>query len=1067
MNTTLNTLILRNASLSGGFDPLALLNSVDLGPGARQHRDGALRVLSLQSTEHLQSGRYRWMVTPDCRRRALREFLSAAMISQTMDAAPALEKGDVLGLVLRAILRKQTPAAPERKAKETDDDYLARQLAHASAIYDAAQFAEVVPALDPDWLKSVRNAADLHIKTLQRRQDIQIVLPSKLYGRDYYKRILSRHLRALEADARPLLLTGTGGIGKSALVASLIHGWEGRSDAPMIIYLDFDRRQLVGGSPVQMMHEVSRQLSVGLANRKISAKKREALIEFLRDLRRRLPALDTSGGERTYSSQFGIMLSAIFPLFQEPAAEALQKMNIAVIFDSFEAVNRQGGGVVRTLLGIENSLRENGLTNLRTIVSGRAAPLPEPDLTETFGDAARRVDIGGLGAVSGARLLEHCDKAGVFRTVEERQIASEALGGHPLALRVLAKFAASYEGGASSLLEDLAHEPRFKAEFAQVYLYERILQRISDQDVRALAHPGLVLRQLNKDMIRLVLAVPCFGAPITPERAADLMTRLRDEYWLVEEEQGDFPARHRADLRRLMLPGLFAGPRSSDEGPAAARKTKLRDNARAACVAAADLFEFGPPTGDAAHAWWRVMPPEIRQIEATYYRALGTDLEPTFDLDYANRMHMVLGEDLDTLPLVWVARVKALRGDSLSPAEWDHLPPDLREKADAQAFRKMKVQGVEMGKAKTGQHKTAASPPQASARAAPEPVDIVVNATPQHLAREIGRGFLLGQFDQASRLGPRYFDALHTEGLSVENGDDFWGTAVWQSILLAGAVEGPGWDDDDGRRSELAPPVSDLYAAARGASMGASEPCANALVRALENPDGWHAPDRMPIRANRLIGRRIMAALAMSGERRKEPFVLSTRALCLAASPTGPSGLPPDAPSDLPSELRRLVGTIYGSTPVTIGGLQEMYRMNEPISVHPDELMKISDPARALFADMLRGLSPELYEPAGVFLRDQSPARVGEMVAQLTKDPATHWPQDLRFDRKTPYREEEFATVIETADQCGFLAGLLDVMAQDDARVAPLLRMHSLIGDWFFPRHPHQGAGNQPTVVLA
>ncbi|MCQ0092537.1 ATP-binding protein [Roseovarius sp. M141] len=1066
MNTTLNTLILRNASLSGGFDPLAMLNSVDLGPGARQYRDGALRVLSLQSTEHLQSGGYRWMVTPDCRRRALREFLSAAMIAQTLNAAPALEKGDVLGQILRTILRKEIPAVPERRAEETDDAYLARQLAHASATYDAAQFAEVVPALDTKWIESVRNAADLRIKTLQRRQDIQIVLPTKLYGRGHYKRILSRHLRALEDDPRPLLLTGAGGIGKSALVASLIHGWEGRADAPMIIFLDFDRRQLVGGSPVQMVHEVLRQLSVGLANKKLSAEKKEALIEFLRDVRRQLPALDTSGGERTYSSQFGRMLSAIFPRFQEPAAKPLHMMNIAMFFDSFEAVNRQGGGVVRTLMDIENSLRDNGLTNLRTIVSGRAAPLPEPDLTEAFGDEARRIDIGGLGAVSGARLLEHCDKAGVFRTVQERQTASDALGGHPLALRVLAKFAASHEGGATSLLEDLAHDPRFKAEFAQVYLYERILQRISDEDVRALAHPGLVLRQLNKDMIRLVLAVPCFGAPITSDRAADLMTRLRDEYWLVEEEPGDFPARHRSDLRRLMLPGLFAGPRPSDSGPTAARKTTLRNNARAVCVAAADLFEFGPPRGDAAHVWWRVMPPGVRQVEAAYYRALGTDLEPSFDLDYANRMHTILGEDLDTLPLVWVARVKALRGEPLSAAEWDQLPPNLRENAEAQTFKRMKVQGVGMGRvgAKTAPRKKAAD--VSGAGTTPEPSGIAADATPQHLAREIGRGFLLGQFDRASSLGPRYFDARRSEGLSVENGDDFWGTAVWQSILLAGALEGTGWEDD-GHLSDLPPPMPDLYAAAKGASTGASDSCADALIRALENPDGWHAPDRMPVRANRLAGRQIMEVLAMSGARRKEPFVLSARAFCLAVSPTDPSGVPPGEPPDLPGDLRRLLNPLYGAAPVTLGAMQEIYRLNEPIAIYPEELMKMSDPARVLFADMLRGLSPELYEPTGAFLRDQSPARVGEMVAHLTKDPGTHWPQDLRSDRKIPYREEEFGTVIETADQCGLLAGLLDLMAQDDARVAPLLRMHNLIGEWFFARDPRQGADNQHTVARA
>jgi hypothetical protein len=59
-----------------------------------------------------------------------------------------------------------------------------------------------------------------------------------------------------------------------------------------------------------------------------------------------------------------------------------------------------------------------------------------------------------------------------------------------------------------ALIQDLENNPDFSAEFTQAFLYTHILERIDDEEVMHLAHPGLVLRLVTPDLIRLVLAKP-------------------------------------------------------------------------------------------------------------------------------------------------------------------------------------------------------------------------------------------------------------------------------------------------------------------------------------------------------------------------------------------------------------------------------------------------------------------------------------------------------------------------------------------------------------------------------
>ena len=130
------------------------------------------------------------------------------------------------------------------------------------------------------------------------------------------------------------------------------------------------------------------------------------------------------------------------------------------------------------------------------------------------------------------------------------------VGHNPLSLRLAADLAVHY--GAAKLRDVNVRRELFvgvKKEKIQGWLYRRILDRIADPAVRALAHPGLVVRRLTPDVIRYVLAGPC-GVDVPDDiRARELFDACAREVSLLSRNP-DGSLSHRADIRREMLPLL-------------------------------------------------------------------------------------------------------------------------------------------------------------------------------------------------------------------------------------------------------------------------------------------------------------------------------------------------------------------------------------------------------------------------------------------------------------------------------------------------------------------------------
>ena len=142
-----------------------------------------------------------------------------------------------------------------------------------------------------------------------------------------------------------------------------------------------------------------------------------------------------------------------------------------------------------------------------------------------------------------------------------RRALIDTFGRLPLSLKLAALLAARTPGGAASLVGTGSGLALLRGsdEVTQAQLYGRLLDSISDERVRRLAHPGLTLRRINPELILDVLNEPCGLQITTIDDARGLFEELRRESSLVSISGSDGDLVHRQDLRRVMLRMLLSG----------------------------------------------------------------------------------------------------------------------------------------------------------------------------------------------------------------------------------------------------------------------------------------------------------------------------------------------------------------------------------------------------------------------------------------------------------------------------------------------------------------------------
>ncbi|WP_405942657.1 AAA family ATPase [Streptomyces sp. NBC_00207] len=392
------------------------------------------------------------------------------------------------------------------------------------------------------------------------------------------RQIRSEVSRAGETE-RPVLIHGLGGVGKSTLLAKFL--LESLHDSPTgfpFAYIDFERPTLSVHEPATLIAEMARQLGIqypqqraafdALAHECEAAagvhRTAEDTVDELYGLsttRATMGRLSASGLHALAAAREGVLAAQLATLVVAavgvPAAE---QPPLVVVIDSFEEAQYSGSPELGRMWGVWAGLQKVH-PRLRTVVAGRLLERHPARVVQPLA-----IELRDLDHEAAVALLVSCGVA------DERlaEKLAERVGGHPLSLKLAARAAvqaaeSDREGGEDSgdgtrslnaLIESL---PRRRRHFfrtvdqmlIQGTLYERLLGRIRDPEVRALAQAGLGLRSITPRLIREVLAAPC-GLVVESDEEAERLFGLLSRLDLVESA-GPGTVCHRSDLRAIML----------------------------------------------------------------------------------------------------------------------------------------------------------------------------------------------------------------------------------------------------------------------------------------------------------------------------------------------------------------------------------------------------------------------------------------------------------------------------------------------------------------------------------
>jgi trypsin-like peptidase len=356
--------------------------------------------------------------------------------------------------------------------------------------------AEIDEAALPYWLQAVRwfastvpelpTPAAIH-RTLGRKR-IRSRL-DEIAGPGFRGR--AQELATLRAwfddpGAGPMAITGIGGVGKSALAAKLA------SDLPSsaLLWLDFDRADVAPDDAVSVLTLIFDQLTLQVDG-------------F------RPPPID---GE-TWSTAVGGLGAALGPGMAPDAP-------ILLVLDGFEVAQHEARHEeIWQLL----ELLLDQLPGTRVVACGRA-PVTGVVLNDR---PIRNLHILGLNRDDAATWLR-----------EHGVTSKEALGkvlevsrGVPLILHLAARW---LETGGK--LKDLPDD--FPATLVQGFLYQRILDRVIDPELKPVARDVLVLRRVTPDMLAVVVP-DSLPKGVEPDA---VFARLAREMGLVDDRPDAGPA---------------------------------------------------------------------------------------------------------------------------------------------------------------------------------------------------------------------------------------------------------------------------------------------------------------------------------------------------------------------------------------------------------------------------------------------------------------------------------------------------------------------------------------------
>ncbi len=650
------------AALSGGFAPRALLAGLPV-----DDPNPLLDALAAESDRTLVGGQWHWTLRARRRESVLAGLTRSGRLAEALaDAAKVTT--DSVGQQLRQVLGELAQAGGvdlERTAVVDPSDAEPRlgdkRSAALQGLVQALSWAQPAGVGD-DTLYRARQRAGL----AGRISEFDRLLANGFVGRvDELHRVRTFIEQSEPTDGFiPLLsVVGIGGSGKSTLLAQLLkpllENWHEQSSAPIVVAIDFDRLLFRVGAEFELSFEVTRQLGLAIP---------AAAAEFHRE-RERAREARTSRGEDFPSSAGGLEATIrTYSDFEFRASEIVQRhgldrRKVVLVLDTFEEwqrdslaeqrANSPAGRIGEWLTGLKSKM---GLQQLRVLVGGRA-PFGIPQSLVRLVEPP--VELGDLTPTEAEELLH---RLGVQPDMVP--VLARVAGGNPLVLQLAARqvLALPPSQQATFLADAESGMATLDASLRQGFLYSRFLNHIADEQVRKLAHPGLALRRVTRELVRCVLAHACGLGTIDDAAAGVLTDKLGNEVWLVDRVSDEL--RHRSDVRRSMLKMMQSDPVQTDRVRAIHR---------------------------AAAAWYagdrdEKLRGEEAKVEALYHQLAGR--EPDFDLpeawldresSSAERQIFLkqvgqLGSAVQDFPPRIAAQVAFAQGETITEETWLYLP---------------------------------------------------------------------------------------------------------------------------------------------------------------------------------------------------------------------------------------------------------------------------------------------------------------------------------------------------------------------------------------------------------
>lgn len=374
-------------------------------------------------------------------------------------------------------------------------------------------------------------------------------------------------LRSILHEA-PLVITGMGGMGKSALLSKFLleHLDAAKSPDLLFAYVDFDKPAIWPDQPLTILAELAQQLALQVPSHTSQFHELNSKITAELSVISRGSDYDSSEALFNLETQEqGLETASLrqFALICESALRSATRRTLLLVLDTFEEVSQRSNLHQKRVLQFVGQL-QHILPRLRVVISGRGMhadsvdPYAATGFIDELAKSVKPLELKELSEKEAGHLLE---SLGAPNPRTNKAIVRR-VGGHPLSLRLAAQLVKTMaqrlgRSAAEITSADLV-DKEWLDHMSEGLLYRRIIAHIQDEPLQKLADPGLVLREITADIIFNVLNEPCALGLRGGDEANELFERLKQFNQLVSIHSHDVIC-HRPELRKRVLKEMQHG----------------------------------------------------------------------------------------------------------------------------------------------------------------------------------------------------------------------------------------------------------------------------------------------------------------------------------------------------------------------------------------------------------------------------------------------------------------------------------------------------------------------------